>query len=103
MQPPHKPSKFGRREIAHRDIVQKRNVKQEEIAKSKGRPSKDIFEINDEVTMQDPRTKRWTQHGVIKSKRTSDDESCDSYDVEMTDSGLLTSRNKRFLKHMTQP
>ena len=89
-----------KREIVHRDIIQRRNENQDKLAKVKGRSKNDIFKENDEVILQDPRTSKWSQQGVVKSKCASDES--DVYMVELAESGMLTIRDKKFIKHMMQ-
>ena len=89
-----------KREIAHRDIIQRRDENQEKLAKAKGRSKNDIFEENDKVILQDPRTSKWSQHGVVKSKCASDES--DVYMVELSESGKLTIKDKKFIKHEMQ-
>ena len=47
--------------------------KQLETAKKKGRGSVDIFDIDDEVQVQDAASKKWNKTGRIVEKRQSDD------------------------------
>ena len=46
-----------------------RACKQIGADKKKGRTSADVFEIDDEVRVQDMNTKRWTKVGKITEKR----------------------------------
>ena len=61
------------REIEHRSLIRARHQKQEKIAKDKGRTSKDSFKEGDNVVLQNPKTKRWTEYGKVSLKRTADD------------------------------
>ena len=76
--------------------------KQQRIADQKGRVSKDTFEINDRVLLQDPESRRWVLKGKITKKREADDKTNHSFEIQL-DNGGVTMRNKRFLRHEYAP
>ena len=91
------------REIDHRNLIKKRHEKQVKIAQEKGRASKDVFMENDKVTIQDHKSGKWTQKGVISGTRMSDDGSVQSYTIKMNDGSGELLRNKCFIKHDVWP
>ena len=58
-----------KKEIKYKDLMRIRARKQLETAKKKGRVSADIFEIDDEVQVQDAASKKWNKTGRIVEKR----------------------------------
>ena len=60
-----------------------RACKQIGAAKKKGRTSSDVFELNDEVRIQDMNTKRWNKVGKITEKREADDKQNVSFVIEV--------------------
>ena len=57
--------------------------KQLGAAKKKGRLSADVFEVDDEVRIQDTSTKRWNKVGKIIEKREADDDQNVSFIILM--------------------
>ena len=90
-----------KREVEHRSLIKARHQKQEKISKNKGRTSKDIFKEGDKVVLQNPKTKRWTEYGTVNLRRTADDGSHQSFEIQL-DTGGSALRNKRFMKHAAQ-
>ena len=86
------------REVQHKDMVKIRHEKQKNIAKKKGKMSKDVFEEEDEVRVQCPKTRRWHKKGVIIKKRGSNDGSQTSFEIKMDDGGV-TVRHKQHICH----
>ena len=64
----------------------------------KGRAAVDEFEKDDKVLLQDPVTKRWSQHATVVAKREAEDGTSQSYDGRLS-SGNMSIRNKKFIKH----
>ena len=58
--------------------------------------------IDDKVAIQDHKTGRWTQKGVISGTREADDGSVQSYTITMND-GNEFIRNKCYIKHDVWP
>ena len=71
------------KEVNYEDLMHIRACKQIGAAKKKGRTSADVFEINDEVRIQDMNTKRWNKVGKITDKHEADDEKNVSYGFEL--------------------
>ena len=71
------------KEVNYEDLMHIRACEQNGAAKKKGRTSADVFEINDEVRIQDMNTKRWNKVGKITEKREADDEQNVSYVIEL--------------------
>ena len=91
-----------KREIEHRDLVAKRQSKQEAIAKKKGRASKDEFKTGDRVRVRDPKTGKWDKIGTITEERDMDGYRNLSFVVEM-ENGWETICHKAHLWHKTAP
>ena len=72
--------------------------KQIGAAKKKGRTSADVFELNDEVRIQDMNTKRWNKVGKITAKCEGDDEQNVSYVIEL-ENGRETIRHQSHICH----
>ena len=68
------------------------------IAQEKGRTSKDQFQLQDKVIVQDMASKRWIHKGEVTSLRHADDGSIQSYEISSAD-GTKYIRNKRYIKH----
>ena len=86
------------REIDHRVIIARRHQKQVKLAQMKGRSAADVFEENDRVLLQDPSTKRWSKLATVDGKRTAEDGSTQSYEIQL-ESGNISIRNKKHIKH----
>ena len=89
------------REVEHCNLIKAHHQKQEKIAKDNGRTSKDKFEIGDRVVIQNPKTKRWTEYGTVNLKRTADDGTHQSFEINL-DTGGSALHNKSFMKHAAQ-
>ena len=85
--------------IDHRVLIERRHEKQVKLAQMKGRSSADVFEENDKVLLQDPVTKRWSKEAVVVKKRTAEDGTVHSYEVELA-SGTTSIKDKRHMKHV---
>ena len=86
------------REIDHRVLIARRHEKQIKLAQMKGRSAADVFEENDKVLLQDPVTKRWSKEATVVGKRTAEDGSTQSYEIQL-ESGNVSIRNKKYIKH----
>ena len=86
------------RQLDHNALIRQRHEKQIRIAQQKGRTSKDHFNLQDRVIVQDMLTKRWTIKGEVASVRYADDGSIQSYEIS-SDEGMKYVRNKRYIKH----
>ena len=53
------------RHVEHRDQVRVRHHKMDNLAKAKGRTSRDDFAVGDCVCVQDPQTRKWRWSGVV--------------------------------------
>ena len=53
------------RQVEHRDQVRVRHHKMENLAKAKGRSSRDELSVGDCVWVQDHQTKKWRRSGVV--------------------------------------
>ena len=71
------------KEVKCEDLMRIRAPKQIGAAKKKGRTSSDVFELNDEVRIQDMNTKRLNKVCKITAKREADDEQNVSYVIEL--------------------
>ena len=69
------------------------------LAQEKGRKSKDKFQKEDKVVIQDHKSGKWIQKGTISRMRKADDGSVQSYTIIMNGNGNEVLRNKRFIKH----
>ena len=58
----------------------------------------DEFAINDDVVIQDDKSKKWTDKGKISGERKADDNSIQSFKITLENGGKCI-RNKRFIKH----
>ena len=56
--------------------------------------------MGDRVRLQNVKEKHWNLIGTVDRKRTADDGQILSYDV-LTDKGYMTSRHRRYMKHLT--
>ena len=87
--------------IDHQEMVKKRYEHQLNLSKKKGRSSIDQFELGDRVVIQSPDSGKWEETGIIEKKRVADDNSTQSFEIQM-DNGSVKLRNRRFLKHATK-
>ena len=72
--------------------------KQLETAKKKGRVSADIFEVDDEVRLQDVSSKKWNKVRKIKEKRVGDDGQDTTFVIVM-ENGRETIRHRSHIRH----
>ena len=94
-------SKLPNRIITQLDqnaLIRQRHEKQIRIAQQKGRTSKDQFNLQDRVIVQDMTSKRWILKGEVTSVRYADDGSIQSYEIS-SDDGTKYIPNKRYIKH----
>ena len=69
------------RKLGHRALIKQRHDRQIRIAQEKGRTSKDQFQLQDKVIVQDMNSKRWIHHGEVTDLRHADDDSIQSYEI----------------------
>ena len=87
--------------VEYQDMIKKRHENQLNISRKKGRAAVDEFLINDHVLIQNNLNGKWEEEGIIKAYRRADDNSVQSYEIEMS-SGTVKIRNKRFIKHISK-
>merc|ERR1712215_546780 len=63
--------------------------------------NKILYHVGDRVRLQNVSDKSLGLIGTIEIRRTADDGKVVSYDI-MTDKGYLTSRHRRYLKHLNK-
>ena len=88
------------RELKFRDLIKSRHQKQLQIAKKKGRTSRDVFMEGDAIRVQDPVDRHWKKKGVIKEIRKSPDNQAHSFIIQLEEGGQ-TIRHKSHIKHDT--
>ena len=87
--------------VDHQEMIRKRHQNQLILSRKKGRVAVDEFLVNDKVIIQNNVNGKWEEEGVIKAYRRADDNSVQSYEIEMS-SGTTKIRNKRFIKHLSK-
>ena len=80
--------------LDHIELVKARQEEQTKLVTEKGRKSADEFAINDDVIIQDNRTRRWMEKGTISGERKADDDTIQSFQI--------TLRNGNIMKHYRQ-
>ena len=86
------------RRITKEEIEKQRREIQERLQSKKRRKTREILEVGDDVIMQDPLTKRWTQQGKIAKKIQDGDSSVSSFEVLCN--GKMVHRNGKFLQRL---
>ena len=87
-----------KKDLDYQDLVKQRHQKQVNLAKKKGRTSKDDFRVYDMVRIQCHVSKNWIKKGKIVEARKSDDGSEHSFVIE-TENGRRSIRHKTHLCH----
>ena len=86
------------RRITKEEIEKQRREIQERIQSKKRNKTREILEVGDDVIIQDPLTKRWTQQGKIAQKIQDGDSSVSSFEVLCN--GKMIHRSGKFLQRI---
>ena len=86
------------RTVNFKDLIRRRRDEREKRVKKEGRTEekKLVFNINETVRLQDPKSKLWNIRAKIHALRYSETGQIVSYDV-LLPNGKLTSRHRRFM------
>ena len=92
---------LGKKSFDQAAAIKKRSDQQLAIAHKLGRRSADKFKTGDLVVCQNTTTGKWTVRGRIIKARSADDGSVRTFEIK-TETGNVTLRNARHLRHQTK-